>query len=253
MFVAANALSLGTGVHFAVAPNGRTVALGGNYGGSRVLLRRDLDRLDPEPIVGTEGASDVFFSHDGRHLGFETRSELWTVSLDGSTPRRLAPNQPLRGGTWGPEDTIVVGRVGSGLWAASSSAGKPRQLTVPAAGERHELPHMLPGGRAVLFTILPSNGPPQVAVHLLESGETRSLFEGVGGRFVDSGHLVFGRQGSSGRSRSIPARSRHSERPVRCVTTSCGRQRGTRSSRWVAACSRTCAPPTRSAGRETRC
>jgi serine/threonine-protein kinase len=195
MFVAANALSLGTGVHFAVAPNGRTVALAGNYGGSRVLLRRDLDRLDPEPIVGTEGASDVFFSHDGRHLGFETRSELWTVSLDGSTPRRLAPNQPLRGGTWGPEDTIVVGRVGSGLWAASSSAGKPRQLTVPAAGERHELPHMLPGGRAVLFTILPSNGPPQVAVHLLESGETRSLFEGVGGRFVDSGHLVFGRQG----------------------------------------------------------
>jgi serine/threonine-protein kinase len=81
------------------------------------------------------------------------------------------------------------------LWRASGSSGEPRQLTAPAEGERHELPHVLPGGRAVLFTILPSNGPPQIAVHLLESGETRSLFEGVGGRFVDSGHVVFGRQG----------------------------------------------------------
>jgi serine/threonine-protein kinase len=166
----------------------------GNYGGSRVLYRRDLDRIDPEPIVGTEGGSDVFFSHDGRWLGFEKRSELWTVSLDGGTPQMLLPNQPLRGGTWGEGDRIVVGRVGSGLWMASATGGEPRQLTAPAQGERHELPQMLPGGRAVLFTILAIDKPPRAAVHLLESGETRSLFEGIGARFVGSGHVVFGRQ-----------------------------------------------------------
>ena len=104
----------GPGVHFALSPSGRTVVFLGNYGGSRVLYRRDLDRIDPEPIVGTEGGSDVFFSHDGRWLGFEKRSELWTVSLDGGTPQMLLPNQPLRGGTWGEGDRIVVGRVGSG-------------------------------------------------------------------------------------------------------------------------------------------
>ena len=53
---------------------------------------------------------------------------------------------------------------------------------------------MLPGGRAVLFTILAIDKPPRAAVHLLESGETRSLFEGIGARFVGSGHVVFGRQ-----------------------------------------------------------
>ena len=184
-----------SGVHFAVAPGGRTVVFAGAYGGRSVLYRRDLDRVDPEPIVGTEGGSDVFFSHDGRWLAFERDSELWTTSLDGGTPQRLLPNQPLRGGTWGEGDRIVVGRVGSGLWMASTTTGgAPRQLTTPRQGERHELPQMLPGGRAVLFTIFPVDKPPHAAVLLVDTGETRALFEGTGARFVGSGYVVFGRQ-----------------------------------------------------------
>jgi serine/threonine-protein kinase len=178
------------GVHFAVTPTGRTVV----FANGGILYRRDLDRVDPVPIPGTQGGSDVFFSPDGHTLGFETSSELWTVSFDGATPQRLLPNQPLRGGTWGENGTIIVGRVGSGLWQASAAGGEPRQLTVPEPGERHELPQMLPGGRAVLFTIFASTRPPRAAVYLLGGGETRSLFEGAGARFVRSGHLVFGRQ-----------------------------------------------------------
>ena len=79
------------GVHFSLTPTGRTIVYSGMYGGSRVLFRRDLDRLDPEPIVGTAGGSDVFFSDDGRRIGFETRSELWSTSLDDGTPRPVWP------------------------------------------------------------------------------------------------------------------------------------------------------------------
>jgi eukaryotic-like serine/threonine-protein kinase len=182
------------GVHFAVAPSGKTLVFAGAYGSNTVLYRRHLDRVDPEPIVGTEGGSDVFFSPDGRRLAFEKGSELWTASLDGGTPQMLLPNQPLRGGTWGEGDRIVVGRVGSGLWMVSATGGEPRQLSVPKQGERHELPQMLPGGRAVLFTILASDKPSRAAVHLLESGETRLLFEGMGARFVRAGYVVFGLQ-----------------------------------------------------------
>ena len=39
------------GIHFAVAPGGRTVV----FATSNRLFRRDLDRLDPEPIEGTVG------------------------------------------------------------------------------------------------------------------------------------------------------------------------------------------------------
>ena len=63
------------GVHFAVAPVGRTVVFAGNYGGRTVLYRRDFDRVDPEPIVGTEGGSDVFFlmTVDGSGLRWAAR------------------------------------------------------------------------------------------------------------------------------------------------------------------------------------
>ena len=106
----------------------------------------------------------------------------------------MLPNQPLRGGTWGEGGSIVVGRVGSGLWMASTTGGEPRQLTTPTQGQRHEHPQMLPGGRAVLFTIFSIDKPPQAAVHLIGTGQTRSLLEGAGARFVGSGHVVFGRQ-----------------------------------------------------------
>jgi serine/threonine-protein kinase len=180
------------GIHFAVAPDGRAVAVPGQYGGSRVLFRRDLDRLDRTVIAGSDGASDVFFSGDGRSIGFETASELWTVPRDGGTPQQLLPNQPLRGGAWGRNETIVFGRVGSGLWLTTASGDQARQLTIPVQGERHELPQLLPGDRAVLFTIMPAAGPPHAAILVLASGEVRHLFEGIGARFVESGHIVFG-------------------------------------------------------------
>ncbi|AMY07770.1 Serine/threonine-protein kinase PrkC [Luteitalea pratensis] len=181
------------GVHFSLAPNGRTIVYSGPHGGNRVLYRKDLDRLDPEPIVGTEGGSDAFFSGDGRRIGFETRSELWSTSLDGGTPRRLHSNHPTRGGTWGEAEGIVTGRLGSGLWLTSAEGGESRQLTIPATGERHELPQLLPGGRGVLFTILDAKKPPRAAVVLLHTRQVRDIFEGVGARYVDSGHVVFGR------------------------------------------------------------
>ena len=183
------------GVHFAVAPTGRSVIFSAGYSRRTVLFRRDLDRLDAEPIVGTEGGSDVFFSHDGQSIGFETRSELWTAPLDGRAPRLLASNYPLRGGDWAEGGRIVVGRVGSGLWMDSAGGGDPIQLTVPVGGERHELPQVLPGGRAVLFTILSAKTPARAAILILDTGETRDLIEGIGARFVNSGHVIFGRQG----------------------------------------------------------
>ena len=182
------------GVHFSLAPTGRTIIYPSMSGDSVVLLRRDLDRLDPEPVVGICCASDYFFSNDGRRIGFETRSELWWTALDGGTPRLLHANYPLRGGSWGEHDRIVVGRVGSGLWMTSAAGGEPRQLTIPKDGERHELPQLLPGDRGVLFTIFAAKTPPRAAILLLESGDTRDLFEGSGARFVESGHVVFGRQ-----------------------------------------------------------
>jgi serine/threonine-protein kinase len=78
---------------------------------------------------------------------------------------------------------------------ASATGGDARQLTVPEAGERHELPQILPGARAVLFTILSATRPARAVIFSLDTRNTRDLLEGTGARFVSSGHLVFGRAG----------------------------------------------------------
>jgi hypothetical protein len=76
---------------------------------------------------------------------------------------------------------------------------------------------MLPGGRAVLFTILAPNKPPQAAAHILATGETRTLFEGMAARFSGSGHVVFGRQGKLWATNFDPdvLETRGPARPVR--------------------------------------
>ena len=188
----------------------------GRYAGQSVLLRRDLDRIEPVPIPGTAGGSDVFFSPDGLSIGFETASELWTAPLEGGAPRRLMPNVPLRGAAWGADARIVVGRVGSGLWIVPAAGGEPVQLTMPDAGTRHELPQLLPGSVAVLFTILSAKAPTHAAVLSLETGEIRELVEGSGARFVNPGHLLFGRQGRLWAVAFDPVslRTRGSARPV---------------------------------------
>jgi serine/threonine-protein kinase len=58
------------GGRIALSRDGRMLAyLGPSESGRRLWLRR-LDQLDATPIAGTEGASEPFFSPDGKRVGF---------------------------------------------------------------------------------------------------------------------------------------------------------------------------------------
>jgi hypothetical protein len=68
-----------------------------------------------------------------------------------------------RGATWLPDDTIVFATTaaGTGLLRVASSGGDAQTITVPdtKAGESDHLwPEALPGGRAVLFTVMSGGG-----------------------------------------------------------------------------------------------
>src|SRR4030095_15893926 len=104
------------------------------------------------------------------------------------------------GATWAPDDTIIFSSADDpGLRSVSAAGGgEVTELTRPdrARGEEnHVWPEMLPGGRAVLYTITATTGgfaAAQVAVFDLEKRKPTVLVRGAShARYVSSGHLVY--------------------------------------------------------------
>jgi len=177
----------------------------------RQLYLRRMDQLQATPIEGTEWAESPFFSPDGQWVGF------WQAASDTLQSGELK-KMPLAGGpivticrtalpagiSWGPNGRIIfANHGGGGLWQVTDAGGAPEALTTPdsARGDlSHRLPHVLPDGRAVLFTIQRSPGgwdDTQVAVRSLVTGEQKVLVEAAtDARYVTSGHVVYARLGT---------------------------------------------------------
>jgi serine/threonine-protein kinase len=200
-----------------VSPDGRRIAFIGNTinaGTPRRIYVRNLEQADAIPITGTEGAVNVAFSPDGQSLAFQQGQQLKKVSLaGGAAPVVLVENLSIPNGpdwgppgiSWGRNGTIVFPRLlGSALSVIPDTGGEPKEFTKldPSTNEAsHRLPHFLPDGSAVLFTVLryttvtPDWKRAQVWVKSLKTGAQKLLIEdAMDARYAD-GTLVFARQG----------------------------------------------------------
>jgi serine/threonine-protein kinase len=164
----------------AISRDARYFAYVEQRGNTRQLCLRGTDELFGRPIEGTEGARMPFFSPDSQWLGFQAGGKLKKVSLGGGAPVIICPTgEDPRGASWSSDGTIVFNFThGAGLSRVSSSGGVPEALTTPnrEQGERtHRLPEVLPGGKAVLFTIgsneIESWDDASIAVLSLDSGD----------------------------------------------------------------------------------
>ncbi|MBN2320986.1 MAG: protein kinase, partial [Acidobacteria bacterium] len=190
----------------AFSPDGNLLVLIGGQGDPprTQLYKRSLDKDNAEPINNTEGAIGPFFSPGGQWIGFWADGELKKVPISGGPSSTICkePAQPF-GASWGYNDSIVFGRLDGGLMQVPASGGEPKTITVldRAPNEwSHRLPHMLPDGKAVLFTItrrqFPDWDESDIAAQPLYSGQPKLLIrEGADARYLQSGHLVFLRKG----------------------------------------------------------
>ncbi len=192
-----------------LSPDGTQVAfLSGNPSTSTSkLYLHHLDQWQPRPIPGAENAVQPFFSPDGNWLGYVSlggeRSTLQKVNLSGGDPVELCECDAWFGASWGPDDRIVFAADTGGLFRVSAFGGQPEQITQldEAAGEvSHRLPHLLPDGKAVLFTVRYGTFPMdwkrvRIFVQSLETGQRKPLLvDASDARYVPSGHLVFARE-----------------------------------------------------------
>ena len=196
------------GSGFALSPDGSTLAYVGRGadGRTRQLMVRRLDETDAQPLAGTEGALDPFFSPDGAWIGFfsfpgppgpsERIQYRWTLKktpMRGGAPVTLAENVPALRGSWGDDDRIVLGGMG-GLLRVPADGGTPE--AVLPAGTVSELamcsaPHVLPGSRALLFSeVSIEEGPRLWAVSLADAASRIVASQVTQATFTPTGHLL---------------------------------------------------------------
>jgi serine/threonine-protein kinase len=158
---------------------------------------RSLDQIESQIIARTEGGFDPFFSPDGRWIGFFQGQQIKKVRVTGGEPLTICdmPSKEAAGASWAADDTIFFTPSGrSGLWRVPAAGGVPS----PALSDNdveYRWPHVLPSGKAVLFTSRDpgnSGGPDQIYVQSLETRQRHAVIQGSSSH-VAAGHLIFGR------------------------------------------------------------
>lgn len=198
-------LALGRGSAIALSPDGTRVVYAARTGERTMLHLRHLDRFESVPLEGTAGATNPFFSPDGRWVGFFADRLLKKVSLDGGAPVTVADAPNPRGEAWGTDDTILVTPTnGDAISRVSAAGGALAPLTTLLDGEAsHRWPRFLPGNAAVLFSLWNDTGWEPASIHVQRlDGSGRSVaVERNGGypRYVRDGgathgFLVYARQ-----------------------------------------------------------
>jgi serine/threonine-protein kinase len=185
----------------AISPDGTRLAIVAQRGETTQLYLRRLDQLEAIPIAGSEDASIPFFSPDGQWVAFTAGNKLKKVSVSGGSPLVICDTD-WGGGSWGPDGYIIfTASYAMGLWRVSAAGGSPEMLTTPdhSKGELgHWWPQILPGGKAVLFTIFSTPiEKARIVVQSVKPGAPRTLIEGASfARYVPTGHIVYVRGGT---------------------------------------------------------
>ena len=186
----------------ALSPDGTRLVFSGSRNGTQQLYLRALDRLDATPVEGTEGAEGPIFSPDGQWIAFWAANELKKVPLGGGPTISICKTPRIYGASWG-SNRIVFAQGEGGLWEVSADGGAPQPLTMldVTKGEySHRLPHMLPDGDSLLYTVQKSRlrwTDALIVVRSLATGTQRVLIEGgADARYVPTGHLLYARAGT---------------------------------------------------------
>jgi len=186
----------GPNTMLALSPDGRRLVFSARLGNLRSLWIRSLAADDAIQLRGTEGASSPFWSPDSSSIGFFASGSLkrldvgapGTRTLDRLTaPVTLCEVRSQRGGTWGPDNTIVFSPASGGLKRISASGGVATSLTYKEPGEHdHYRPQFLRGTRQLLYRVTSDDGRNNsYYVTSLDSPQRKLIAT------LDSGNAVF--------------------------------------------------------------
>jgi len=166
-----------------ISPDGKRIVYVGQAGkGSRILFVHTIGETAPTVIPGTDvGNRDVrdpTFSPDGRYVAYWAQGIVKKTTLEGTAVSVVGNAPSTRGIAWLDSDTLVLGSAEGALLKLSGGGEASPLVESKGSVPPHVSPSVLPGNKAVLFTI--ANGPlenARIAIVNLETGEERILFD----------------------------------------------------------------------------
>jgi eukaryotic-like serine/threonine-protein kinase len=161
--------------HFALSPDGRTLAIAGFLGNKDGTWFRALDSLELRPVSNTGGASVPFWSPDGRSLGFFDDGKLKIMPVTGGPATALCNASPS-GGAWNREGVILFGGDSGPIQRVNSAGGACMPVTRAEPGARQVLPTFLPDDKHFLY-VVPSADQTKAGLYIaaLDQPEGRRL------------------------------------------------------------------------------
>jgi serine/threonine-protein kinase len=135
-----------------LSPDGTRIA----YLSRNHLFTRTLDQVRAIELPITPGATSPFFSPDGQWIGFAASGKLRKISVEGGAEVVLCDvSSSYTGADWGEDGNIIASLlISGGLSRVPSAGGTPTPVTELVGAERtHRWPQILPGGKAILFTV----------------------------------------------------------------------------------------------------
>ena len=142
----------------ALSPDARTLAfVTTDANGERQIWVRPLDSERAQPIEGTSGASDPFWSPSGSEIAFFANDQLKRIAVGGGPATVICEAGAGAGGSWSQSGTIVFQPHQQGaLMHVPSSGGRPEPATTLSgdnADTHHLYPAFLPDGRHFIFYV----------------------------------------------------------------------------------------------------
>jgi len=182
---------------------------------------RKLDRPSAERLTGTDGAFALFWSADGKYLGFFADGKLRKISAAGGPVTILADAPNARGGTWDRDDVIVFAPdYRDGLWKVSAAGGEPTRATVldPSKHTTHRWPTFLPDGKHFLFFATNHAGGRReengIYMGSLDDTASHLVMASEGAALYASGYLLYHQQSALMARKFDPTRAQLSGEPI---------------------------------------
>jgi serine/threonine protein kinase/Tol biopolymer transport system component len=185
---------------FALSPDGSRlayVALGPS--GDDLVWIRPLDKLEPTPLAGTEGAYSPFWSPDGGAIAFFARGKLRRIPVSGGAVQTLCDvlsPAAAPAGAWSPEGVIVFAQSFGPLQRVSDQGGSAAPVTVVDQSRKefgHYSPAFLPDGERLIYDVGASPENSGIYLSSLKSSEKTPILSRRANQFavMSTGVLLF--------------------------------------------------------------